>query len=264
MKKSDSGAASQLREWINGGFLASQVATYFNTRIRGSAEWYGTIVATKGRTAAEAALKEWDSKNRISDFGNSLEAVARGMLAMAESAGDHVRVVHGQTSFPRLSSIKDGAPLVVLLNPALPGCGCCGGQPQGYRDWAPGGALGLRAITVEAGYNYANTKSARLGLVLPARNRNAADSFTVVTISPAGDKNTHCSQLNGFRSGGFLLYSLGLATMDDAVSCSSGSGGSFDDGVGFPGASQYLADALATLPQYLSDVAATLSVHENS
>lgn len=260
----DTAAAQLLEEWLASNRLASQYDTYVNAQIRSGDSFYTKLLTEKGETAAEEALREWDARSRMSDFAAGIESVAQGMLALAriDTKGEHAKVVDvaEHAAFPRCYNIYGPSKMVVVFNQQAPGCGC--NQPVGSDAFAPYGRLGLKAVTLQAGNSYQGGTVAQLGLVLPHRTLDPKDTnkdaYTVAAIELNGFTNGH-TYAPGLYKEGYLRYALGLIELDRAVGCMSSSGGHFDDAVGFPGATDYLADALPKLGNYFTALAEKLS-----
>jgi hypothetical protein len=261
-------AAQVLQRWIARGALNSQHETYINERIRQGDSWYARTLAEQGKDAAEAELAEWCRESCMSNFAESVVVVAQGMAALAQigTKGDYTSVVDvtENSIFPRGYGIYGPSQMVVVFNRQAPGCGC--NAPTGSGDWAPYGRLGLKAVTLQAGRTYKGNNAAQLGLVLPQRDLDAdnmkKDGFTVATIDLEGRINGHRYSPQIYRDG-YLRYSLGLIGLEEVVCTSRSSGGHFDDAVGFPGATKYLANALPKLGEYFTDLAARLTDHDH-
>jgi hypothetical protein len=261
----DTTPAQLLEGWLTGNRLESQYDTYINTQIRTGDSFYTKILTEKGETAAEEALEEWDARSRMSDFAVSIELVAEGMLALADidTEGKHAKVidVSKHSHFPRCYDIDGPSKMVVMFNQEAPGCGCT--HPVGSDVFAPSGRLGLKAVTLQAGEgDRYGTTAAQLGLVLPQRALDPKDAnkdgYAVATIKLNGSTDGHTFS-PGFYKDAYLQYTLGLIELNRAVGCWNSSGGHFDDTVGFPGATDYLADALPQLGEYFTVLAEKLS-----
>lgn len=258
-------AATQLlEEWLVDGALASQYDLYID-RIRTGDSFYTKTLAKEGRVAAEAAMEKWNKRDRMSDYAAGIEPVARGMLALAQTPtkDELVKVIEvgERMPFPTSYSISNPSHMMVVLNRQAPGCGCQ--QPKGSDIFSTYGRLGLKAVTLHVGYSREYGKqTAQLGLVLPNRafklERQNEDGFVVAAIELTGWTMGH-KLAPGFYKGGALMYSLGLVGLDDAIGMMSGSGGHFDDAIGFPGATDFLADSLPGLGDYFTALAEKLS-----
>ncbi|HSH31946.1 MAG TPA: hypothetical protein VK963_04745 [Candidatus Saccharimonadales bacterium] len=260
----DIAAVQLLEEWVTGNGLASKYDTYVNTQIRTGDSFYTKLLTEKGQTAAEEALREWNTRSRMSDFAAGIEPVAQGMLALArvDTEGKYAMVVDvdEHAPFPHCYDISGPSKMIVVFNQQAPGCGC--NQPIGSDAFAPYGRLGLNAVTLQVsdGRRYGNT-AAQLGLVLPQRALDPKDmdkdAYTVAAIELNGFITGH-TYTPGFYKNGYLRYALGLIELDRAVGCWQASGGHFDDALGFPGATDYLADALPKLGEYFTALAERL------
>lgn len=247
------------------GALASQYQAYIK-HLRHGNTFYTRLLAEEGIEAAEAAIAEWNRRDRMSDYATAIELVARGMLALAkiDSEGEYTKVIDvtEKTNFPRCYDIHGPSKMVVIFNRPAPGCGC--NQPEGYDDWGIYGSLGLKAVTLQAGHDYRGLNVAQLGLVLPQRALSAKniseDGFSVATINLEGRTDGHMYTPHGFYRDGYLKYSIGMIGMDRAIRRSF-SGVGLDDAVGFPGATDYLANNLPQLGKYFTDLASMLPSH---
>jgi hypothetical protein len=261
-------AVKMLEALLAEGALASQYEAYINGLRHGKDTFYTRLLAEEGKDAAEAAIAKWNRRDRMSDYATAIELVARGMLALAkiDSEGEYTKVVDVQGhNFPLCYDIHGPSKMVVVFNRPAPGCGC--NQPDGSEDWGIYGSLGLKAVTLQAGHDYRGLNVAQLGLVLPQRALSAKnmseDGFTVATINLAGDTDGHLYSPHGFYRDAYLNYSLGLIGMDRAIRRSNSSGG-LGEAIGFPGATDYLANALPNLGKYFAHLATMLtSDHEH-
>lgn len=258
-------AAQLLGKWISGNRLVSQHETYLNEQIRTGRSFYTDALATEGRVAAEQMLQEWIAKSRMNDFAAGIEPVASGMLALAriDTESKYTKVVAPieQAPFPHCHDIYGPSNMVVVFNRQVPACSCK--LPDGAEDLTPYGQLGLMAVTLEVGNAYRPGRTAaQLGLVLPSRARRpkAEDevAYVVVTADVNGYTNGHTYH-RGFYHDTYLEYALGLADLRQTTSSGERSGGELEDHAGFPGATQYLADALPRLAEYFAALATDLN-----
>jgi hypothetical protein len=248
------------------GDLASRYDVFVEVNIRSSSSdsFYTKIVAEQGVEAAEAALQEWNKIRRMSDYALLVEPVARGMMALAsvdcETETELVRLIDitRDSPFPHHYQLREGK-MVVLINQGAPGCGCM--QPRGSDVFAPWGRLGINAVVISFDDN--DSAATELGVVLPVRGYDNIDpalrksGFTVATVNLQGsiDADTF---IPGEEDPDFMMKMLGLADGRIPRNMLS-SGGHFDDAVGFPGATDYLANNLARLEQYFADLAERMS-----
>ncbi len=253
--------AKQLLEGlITNGILHSQYEAYTNSRIRNGETWYTSTKSKLGADVAEARLAVWNRRARMSDFAAGIELVARGMLAQAEGDFDakYTRVIEvtAQTNFPRCYDIDGPSHMVVVLNRNT--SACCGNQTAGKEDWAPSGRLGLIAVTLQAGYDHSSVATAKLGLVLARRafhgEPSNEDGYTVATIDLSGFTSAHTYRPK-FHMNGYLLSLLGLIPPHEAIRALYSGGGNFEDAFGFPGATDYVANRLPSLAEYLTSLA---------
>ncbi len=253
-----------LEALLTNGALASQYEASIEKIRNGEDNFYARLLAKEGKDAAEAQLDELNRCKRWSDFASTIELVARGMLAFAQvdCEGKYTKVVEAPAlyKFPHCDTIWEPTKMIVVYNPDAPGYS----QPEGSEIWGRHGRLGLKAVTLHAGQDYRGVDVAQLGLVLPQRALSAKnmseDGFTVATINLEGRTDGHSHSPRGFVHDGYLKYSLGLLDMEKAVNrfCF---GGGLDDAVGFPGATDYLANNLPQMGKYFADLAAMLPSH---
>ncbi len=258
-------AAEILKKWLRSGCLQSQYQAYVDSLASMKDSWYNRTMNEKGPEAARAELAQL----RRSEFAASIESVARGMLAMAQADPEgkttQVLILGEKSQFPRHWSLDQSAPTVVVFNRQAPGCGC--NAPEGSDVWSLHGRMWLKAVTLQAGRLYNGGSVAKLGLVLPQRvntdDKAWKEGFTVATIDLEGSVNAERLSPNGFPRDGYLMYELGLTSLEDALYCLKSSGGHFDDAMGFPGARDYLANALPALASYFTALAASLNHDHN-
>jgi hypothetical protein len=259
-------AAELLEEWITGERLTSYYDVYVNAKIRFGNSFYTQLLAEKGETAAEEALRKWEAKKRMRAFAAGIEPVAKGMLALARTdiKGERAKVVDvvdKNGPFPYCYDISGPSKMIVMFNQRA--SGYVRNEPIGSEIFATYGQLGLKAVTLQVGWSHQHSSTAaQLGLVLPQRVLDAKDvnrdSYTVVAVELNGYTNCYTYSPGLYRDG-YLQYALGLIKKEQAVGCISSSGGSFDSAVGFPGATNYLADALPKLGEYFTAMAEKLS-----
>ena len=244
------------------GALASQYEAYIKEIRNGEDNFYARLLAEEGKDAAEAALDELNRSKRWSDFASTIELVARGMLAFAQvdSEGKYTKVVEdpGLYKYPRCQEIYVPTKMLVVYNPEAPGCS----QPEGSEIWGRQAQFGLKAVTLHAGHDYRGVDVAQLGLVLPQRTFEniSKDGFTVATINLEG-RTAGQTYAPHFGRDRYLDYSLGVIGMEMAVSKFSHGGGPLDNAIGFPGATDYLANNLPQLGKYFTELAAMLTSH---
>jgi hypothetical protein len=250
------------------GHLASRHDQYINENIRyprnSSDSFYGKILAEQGQEAAEAALAKWATATRMSDYASLIEPVARGMMAMASVdkgiESEYVRLIDitRDTPFPHHYLLNQGK-MAVLVNRGAPGCGCM--QPDDSEIFSPYGRIGIKAVVLSR--DSSNPTATELGVVLPIRGYDNVDTelrrsgFTVVKIDLAGHIDA-TTLLPHRPDPDYLMKSLGLVNGQFSRGMEA-SGGHFDDAVGFPGATDYLAVTLPRLEQYFTDLAEKLS-----
>lgn len=236
-----------LQEWITGNHLASQYSTYVNTQIRTGDTFYTKLLKDKGEAAAEEALRKWDAQCRRSDFAAGIEPVAKGMLALAriDTNGKNTKAIDvtEHMLFPHCYDIDGPSKMVVVF---------CSGAFDPYER------LGLKAVTLQVGDSLSGNTVAQLGLVLPQRVLDPKDAnkdaYTVVTIRPDGFTNSYkCAP--ALHRDSHLRYALGLIELEQVISCWYSSGRHLDDAVGFPGATDYLANVLPKLGEHFTTLA---------
>lgn len=250
--------AQLLELWLDGGGLKSQYYQYVDS-IRTGEPFYADMLANKGRAVAEAVMHERINRLRVSKYAAGIEPVARGMLALAQASNTSNRVkaieVRGRFPYPTSYSISNPSKMVVVFNHQTSGCGCQ--LPKSSGIFSIDGLLGLRAVTLQVGNSRkSGEQTAQLGLVLPnrAHPNEPANSFVVAAIELTGETYGHDRTLR-FDREGLLLHALGLANLDRAVNTMTSSYSQFDDAIGFPGATNYLADSLPELGEYFAALA---------
>ena len=225
------------------------------------------MLAKKGLEAAEAAMISWNNRDRVSDYAAGIEPVARGIYALSQASSEDKLVrfveVRDRMLFP-ISYAINPSQMVVFFNRQAPKCGCQ--QLKNSDIFSPHGDLGLKAVTLQMGYSREYNKlTAQLGLVLPnrAHANESGNGFVVAAIKLSGWTTSFVRALS-FDSDEVLVYSLGLAGLEQAVTTMSSSGGEFDHVIGFPGATNFLADSLPGLGKYFVALAERLSpIHKH-
>lgn len=253
MTETKTPAVQILEQLLATNTLAPQHETHI-AEIRGYG-WYKTTLNEHGEDKAEAELADHIRRNRFADFASGIEKIARGMLALAQTDTvseftDAINVTD-KTWYPH-KRFPTSTPMVVVLNPGDPGF-CCG-QLTETQEFGPGGLLGLQAVTLHASIDF---RKAQMGLVLPARtmhaDNSAGNAFIVAAIELDG---TTQGEIRTSRKNFELLqYSLGLADPNWLIRGVSGGGGLSDHFIGFPGATNYLADALPRIGNYFVKLA---------
>jgi len=247
------------------GQVTSRYDQYIANTIRGGDQsFYTRILAQQGIDAAEAELLRWSREERKSDYASLIEPVVRGMQSLARADTGHegklVKLINitRDAKFPHHYLLREGK-LATLTNPNLSDHGC--DQPFNEEIFGPMGRLGIRAIVL-ATDSY-NPEATQLNIVLPVRISSKIDperraaGFTVLTIDTTGYTDA-ITFLPDEPDPDYLMKLLGLSgSIPPRLSFSSG--GHLDDAIGFPGATDYLADKLPLLEQYLADVAAVLN-----
>lgn len=194
-------------------------------------------------------------------LARGVKAAARGMLMLAHTGNDHIRLVGlaedmGERAFPFRPFLRNTATMIVVLNQNLE-CGC---KPVGSDVFGLNGKLRLRAVTLQLISTMSSPVDGQLNLVL-SHGKNSAD-YTVVTILLDGSIKGTCYF---FNPDNHLLYALGLVEprqlLDDHTMVSSSD---FDELTSFnfpnlPHATSYFADALPNLGEYFTDLAEKLS-----
>jgi len=180
-------------------------------------------------------------------------------LAEADKDEKYVKLVRTSGDGSTFTSRRFGpnTQLVIAFNPEHHGCGC--DTPEGYWAFGRNGTLRLRAVVI----GYSETK-AILALVLPNLFKDmdpGGNGITVISIDLEGHLNNE-SIAPSFNKDEFIKQSLGLTSMDEAVSIFTTAGGSDDVCMGFPGSADYLAKHIGTLGTYLSSTAPKLKSHK--
>ena len=137
-------------------------------------------------------------------------------------------------------------------------------QPAGSDEFGEFGTLGLKAATLQYGLSYKGEPTAQLGIVLPPRKlwpgNTDQSAFTVATITLDGHTNGETREAGpGWTLDEHLRYSIGLTQPEKKPSGMMCGGGSFDWAMGFPGATQYLANALPDIGKYFTALATALT-----
>lgn len=263
-----------LRWLLENGLLRSQYKEYVDKKIRcrnkpfnANDTFYTRICAEKGEDVAEARLREWNASIRRSDYASLIEPVARGMLMLQSVDRDRgkaeyvklIDITH-ETPFPHHNQLNRGN-MFVLINRNAPGCGCM--MPVDWEIFGPSGRLGIRAVVLSCYSMNNNHNATELGIVLPVRKYDDLDpqlrksGFTVARIHLDGHTDAE-TYIPNVSDPDFLMKMLGL--MEGPLPRSEVSmGGHFDDAVGFPGATDYLADHLPRLEHYFSELAEKLN-----
>lgn len=257
-------ATRLLEEWLNVGLLRSRYGDHTKALVSADELWYTRAAAKEGKAAADRQLSERDTRERMRDFAAGILPVALGMLDLTYDNPKAAQVVPidpaRRPPFPYCHGIPGVSRMVVLVNPRLPYV--LSGPLTDADDFAPGGRLGLKAVTLQAGISSSGAPMAQLNLVLPQRGVDPVDmyvgAFTVVSIDLEGftRPETFTPRLYG---DGPLGYALGLTGSDKAIDWRRGGSTSLDGGVGFPGATNYLADALPRLGAYFTTLAERLA-----
>jgi hypothetical protein len=246
---------------LEDGHFLTMFPHYANEEIRRSED----PVATK------AAILKSNTVSRRSDYAKLIDPIADGMLAMAQTT-DHWDVIKmidindNNWWVPRHAQMcgREGK-AVVLINRDAPDCGCM--RSEDVDLFAPSGRIGIKAILLSI--DDRNPSYTQLGIVLPVRRHDDFEPWqrksgcTVMTIDRTGNKEavTHIPRK---KDPEFMTKLLGLATPYWGADCPVPDGlrfssGHFDDAVGFPGATDYLADQLPRLGEYFTTLAATLT-----
>lgn len=263
-------AKETLQEWLRSGCLQSQFEAHMDREAREKNSRYARLIKEKGQDAAREEIRQWNRKMRISEFAAAVESVAQGMLTVANADAEgtlaHVTTRGDGSLYPYNENLEDNTPIVVVLNrlpedlPFPP--------PEGWNVWSGRAMLGLKAVTLQAGRSFSGEWAATLGLVMPLRSIEAQvaghEGFTVATIDLVGSAKGEAISHDGIRHDGFLMHQLGLANLSSYLSIGNYNCGTFDAGIGFPGARDYIANALPELPRYLTALASRLTNHEHS
>jgi len=260
----------RLNSWLEHGYFETEYPGYLAANILapGADSFYARILREQGREAAQAALQRWETGLRMADFASAIKPAVLGMRDLALIDDTPVRLVREsdfrseRNGFPRRHGKGKGDDLLVIaFNVQAPGCGCA--QPEQSDVFGPYGRLGLIAVTIQAS-NLASDRNVQLGLVLQSRhivdgavNHNG---YTVLTVDNEGHTDAHTYQPR-MQRGTYLMYSLGLLPPGRVFSTYCQSGGHLDDAIGFPGATTYVADNIAGLGSYFSDLANRLGPH---
>lgn len=264
MTANTNSAALAISGLLAQGSLKSRHEEYLQTRIREKGSFYTRSVSEKGVDAAEKELAEWMRKERMPDFAAAVETVVKGMLAVAQVDNESKHVFF--TPLPggiyiRPYGMRSGCKTILLLNPQFTGCACT--LLEGSSLWAPRGKVGLKAITLQFGPRLSDYEiGAQVGLVFPPRapypvpeNAYAVAAFDLNGVS-RGLVNS--VSLPPERH---LLCSLGVERLENVVSYRQTGGGSIEEAAGYPGATNFFADNLPSLGDYLYAVADGLQTH---
>jgi hypothetical protein len=243
-------AANYLSWLLENGLIRSQYEEMINSHVRHNDQsWYSRMRKEQGYTKAEEELAKWEAARHMRTFASTIESTAQGMLAVAKADknGEYVHVVTNlqkQDSILVPYKLREPAKRIVIINPEV----------TVYDNHASifgiYGLLGLKAIILTAGST--SGTQAELGLVLPNRRGSKHFGFTVAVITCEGFTDVHSMEVK-VSPDGFLYKELGVEV--EVLTYSNSQGGNFDDGIGFPGASDYLAMHLPRLGNYLIQVA---------
>ncbi len=249
-------AVSDLQALVSGNAMASQYEHYINERLRQGDTFYTKLLTAEGKEAAEAALTQWNLRDRRSDFAATVAPVVQSLFAMHKAEVGLVKVVdlRENSFYPRCHGIVNPNKMFVYFNQLSPNQQA---TLPGATDWAPNGRLGLKAVTLKAGLDRDFRVAAELGLVLALRGEDyqqRKDGFVVVNIALNG--TTRATSIEPkLINNGYLMYQLGLLEAEQTLSRSESGGAVNDSSVGFPGALNYLANKLPDLAQYFAALA---------
>ena len=252
-----------LDDLLNRKSLAPKVDAYLQGKMRNYPDsWYNKILKKDGQEVAEKALAEWVEERHLCKFSEAIRPAVVGLkdLAEADKDGKYVKLVRTSDDGSTFTSRRFGlnTQLLIAFNPEHHGCGC--DTPEGYWAFGLNGTLGLKAVVLGC----STTEEVMLGLVFPNRDKEAdpnGNGFTMICLDLEGHLDNH-SLSPHFYKDGFLKQSLGLTSMDEAVSIFTIAGGSDDVCMGFPGSADYLAKHIGTLGTYLSSTATKLRSHK--
>jgi len=259
-------AVRLLEEWLAQDFMSSQFEVYID-EFRHGKSWYTRLLHEQGKDIAESRLDQWIRDYRGSDFATSIVPVAKGMFAMAQADtnSSYARVIDASKLdivFPTCLELRDTSPYMVMVwNPEV--FADKSDSSILSHDWSPKGRLKLQAVTLQAGYDCFGKKTAELGLIFPPQASDMVpdyqDGFSLAIITPTGCIRGHQFAPDGFSPYGYLRYSLGVSTLKSAMCGWTRSAGHFDHVLGFADATDYLANALPSLGEYLTDLAGKLT-----
>lgn len=259
----------QLGQLLRDGQLTSRYGQFLRERILTGDTWYTRADRDHGHEVAESQLREWERGRRYRDFAAAILTTATGMHDMAkmDAQGKHATLrVHKNDGhrFPHISDLAGDGQLFTVVNTCGPGCGCH--QPEGSAIWGPHGTLGLKAVCLVVGPSRRRGETT-VTLLLALQGRSSgrtsnADGHVFCLINREGYLDTR-SYSASLLPGAYLQYQLGLAEREDLLRVNSCGGGDIDNGIGFPGATTYLADHLPLLGTYLSKLAAAVKGHES-
>jgi hypothetical protein len=269
--------ADLLGNLIDRGTFRSRVEEYLEAFRRSSDNWYAKERAATDEVTAERKLAGWVAARGLNAYADSVEATAKGLMALAKLDDDrveddnldegdrnkadppYVQVLaidsHLSYSLPRASQ-HEGGVLLRAINPEIPGCGCV--QPQGSEVFGRGGRLGLRSVGIALDqylrrpvlllffphpeYRSADFWLTRLGYAMVGVDLQGHDTGSTIDYRFVADP---------------VDYTLGLVSGDEVIRGSSTSSG-IDAALQFPGSSEYLACHLPNLGAYLENAAAKL------
>lgn len=266
-----------LQSLLERGRLQSQYEEYFAYCVDNRPSNYS-------QEAFKAQFRQKHEKNRRSDYASLIETVARGMLAfqLVDLAGKYVKLIdikrvtpfpdhYRDMPFPYHYKFNKGK-RVVLINPFPDALNFDIGQRlrESAEILAPWGELGIKAIVLSC--DESNINATQLGVVLPANsymprlNLDYIDyelqscGFKVATFELDGSTNAR-TFIPDNPDPDYWKKMLGLMDGPLPGNVVRTSSSDFNASVGFPGATEYLADKLPALEGYFSGLAALIESH---
>ena len=222
-------------------------------------------IAKQGRSPQEVADFEREVQLRL--FADSVQSVVSAFLAVAkldatrDPRDAYLHLVDGRAAddAPIGGYIKRTQPLIILLNSGQ-------GKADGRGDivqriWAPFGSLQMQAVALQIGEaQVAGSREATASVTVYMGLRDVPDDFvegfSYMTFNTIGRCGFHAMISRKPRTCRRLLSELGLRSLKEAVPAMHGDSGSADMMLGFPGAFQYIVQAMPHLPGYLQNFAA--------
>lgn len=257
--------AKLLEEWLASGHAQSRYTQALEIERAQGFTPYGKAYKSGDHAAAHGILEERQRLTREVDYAAGIEPVVKGMLALAGAQnGKYAETaeITPETPFQGCVQINTPSKLVAVFNPEDLGRGCPSTVDSDVFGYY--GSLNLRAVTFQVGWNEAlQATLAALTLILPVSDRSVAEGgsdsgFSTIEIRSDGHTNAS-GQVAEVKCDTYFRYALGLTPLSDVLTRTSGvNGATFDARAGFPGATEFFAQALPRLGNYLVATAAKL------
>ncbi len=234
--------------------------------------FYNRTKKERGEQAAEAELEEAVASRKLREFSASLKPIVQGLRAFAaadantKNSNKNVNLIGDlkELRYPvdyDLRNIAD-AKMIVVFNPEVWACSC---EPiSGMDAWHRHADLKLQAVILQFSETFNLLK---LDLVFESKKKYerpprkdyevSIDEFVVINIGQDGLIHPRGESMMAL-SYCLLLHTLGMFEKDRFLSIESSSGGSIENALGFPGATDYLAKHIGELGAYFKEAAERL------